>query len=364
MKKLLKENINLTEEKIYFTLLESFQSKNIDIIIQRDILEFAKAIKKYLLNLTILTKKIETEVFSIEKAKQDLSYFNTKILEKGNKLEKSINNRILSKKIKQSFRSLVGKWAYKSYILKRSYEKPRGYPGDYIIMEFVYNEKVISEGIGYIFDEDFLYNEYAVAVKNRKNKMKEILLNYIQNSNFKKINILNLACGSSRELKELFLNTNFQNKQIIITLIDQDEAALQFSQEALSGLHSNLKFKFLKENIYDFIKDKINIKNYTTKFGCQNLIYTIGLSDYLPDRALGNLIKFFFELLLPDGKLILAHKDISKYTPLAPDWFCDWTFFPRTKNMLIDLTKSFINIKDKNIEFITEDSGIIFFMIL
>jgi len=96
----------------------------------------------------------------------------------------------------------------------------------------------------------------------------------------------------------------------------------------------NVEFKFIKEDIMNLIKDE------STAFLAdrQDLIYSIGLIDYLPDRVLKKLIAILYQLLKNNGKLILTHKNREKtFPPIPPDWFCDWKFVPRNKEEVIKL---------------------------
>ena len=56
----------------------------------------------------------------------------------------------------------------------------------------------------------------------------------------------------------------------------------------------NVEYKFLNYNVLDFANNPL----YFSKIlGGKDLIYSIGLFDYLPDRIIKNLILFFYSLL-------------------------------------------------------------------
>jgi hypothetical protein len=297
--------------------------------------------------------------FNRDEAFKQVFDFNETIMKKGDELESSIDNRIVMKKIKKTFRELCGPWVYKSDIVKHALEKPRGYPGDYKLLEIIYNNQTISYGIGFCYDKYFLNNPYSIAVRNRKEKMSEILKEFIEYLPFSHKKILNLACGSCREIKKLFDGDGFiRDKEVVFTLVDQDEKALEFSREILRNNPKNVSFKFLQHNILDYIKEG---RKNSKLLGRQNMIYSIGLADYLPDRVLKNLLLFCFNLLEPKGKLVIAHKDVNKYKPLPPDWWCDWTFYPRDENYLLNLvTKS--GIENFSLRLTREPSEIILFL--
>lgn len=312
--------------------------------------------------LVELNNKIEAQGFVSDEINKKYFLYASEILNKAEKLEKTVGERNLMKKIKNVFRKLLLDGpVYESSMVRRAYTKPKGYPGDYQIIELFYNNKPISKGIGLCGDKYILKDSYVSAVRKRKDYMKSILCEYLENAELRLINILNIGCGSCREIRELFKSDISSGKNVNITLIDQDEDALVFSRDSLANISNiipeNVKFNFLKENALNIFKKN----EYKDILQGQDMIYSIGLTDYLPDIYLGRLIKVCFELLNPNGKLIFAHKNIKQYKALAPDWFCDWSFFPRSKKDIIDIVETYIDRTDCKVGFRENDMRNIFF---
>ncbi|RJP29200.1 MAG: hypothetical protein C4533_05215 [Candidatus Omnitrophota bacterium] len=295
-----------------------------------------------------------------EKIYKEIVTINDNIVQKGDELENQLNNKILIKKVKKAFREICGPWVYKAEIVKHAFEKPRGYPGDYKLIEIIYDNKPLSSALGYCYDKYLLSNAYAVAVRNRENEMGKILRDFIiKEVHLPKIRILNIACGSCREIKEVLSDSKLLLKNnVSFSLVDQDEEALKFSEESLNEVVNKVPLHFFQHNVLDYINQN---SKYSEILGKYDLIYSIGLADYLPDRVLKNLISFCFNLLNSKGRLIIAHKDVSKYKPLPPDWWCDWSFYPREENHLLNLiVKSEIDGFDIKIS--REPSNIILFI--
>ncbi|MGD9014717.1 MAG: PilZ domain-containing protein [Candidatus Omnitrophota bacterium] len=283
--------------------------------------------------INITAQLIKMDKYSLELEK-DLDRLNNEILLKGYCLEELLSDKSIMQRVKENFRQLVGAWVYKSIIVKRAFEKPRGYPGDYKMLEIVYDNKPISNNLGKYSDNNFLKSPYAVAVRIRKDRLKEMLLNFINQTNLSKIKILNIACGSCREIRELLPDLKTRTTATF-TCLDWDEEALRFSQDRLlSIMPKNVQFKFVKDDVMNIIKNKASAE----LSGKQNLIYSIGLIDYLPDRVLKKLIQALFQLLDKRGRLILTHKNKEKTFPsIPPDWFCDWKFISRNKDEVVKL---------------------------
>ena len=113
-------------------------------------------------------------------------------------------------------------------------------------------------------------------------------------------------------------------------------------------------------NVIDY---SMNPDKYYSILGKKDLVYSIGLADYLPERVLKRLILFSFNLLKENGKIIIAHKDSKAYKPLAPDWWCDWKFYRRSEEEVIDIFKN-CGIKDYAMHITHEPSNVIFFVII
>lgn len=323
-----------------------------------------KDVKTYVDKLVGLESEIESASITLNEANKIFSSYTNQIIRKAEELELNVNGLIL-KNIKETFREILkNSPVYKSLIARRGHDKPRGYPGDCQIIEIFYENKPISKGIGFCGDKHFLKDDYVRAVRDRKNDMRELLYGFIRYSKLSSINILNLGCGSCREIRELFLDNYKTRKKINFTLVDQDKEALRFSEKELNRISDcipkNTRFKFIEKDIYSIFGENKN-KNILQKY---DLIYSIGLADYLPDAFLGRLIKSCFELLKTGGKLIIAHKNIKTYKASAPDWFANWYFFPRNRKDLVEIVGTYVDKTAFEMEFKQGKSRRIFFLVM
>jgi extracellular factor (EF) 3-hydroxypalmitic acid methyl ester biosynthesis protein len=301
--------------------------KQISHFFLKDVLDYVSELLRLALDLS------HKKAYSFDLQKE-FDHLTTQILLKGYCLEELLADKKIMDRVKDSFRKLVGTWIYKSTIVKRAFEKPRGYPGDYKMLEIVYDNKPLSKNFGVYSDNCFLKSPYAVAVRIRKDRLRELTQEFINKLTLNKVEILNIACGSCREIKEMLPAIKNKNP-IIFTCLDWDEEALDFSEKSLvQNSPENIAFKFLKEDIMNMIKNATPEQTY----GRYDLVYSIGLIDYLPDRVLKKLIHVLYRLLRKEGQLILTHKNREKtFPPLPPDWFCDWKFVSRNKEETIKL---------------------------
>jgi hypothetical protein len=87
--------------------------------------------------------------------------------------------------------------------------------------------------------------------------MKTILQDLIENSDLETVRMLNVACGPSREIRELLSIPDLSSrKKMIFTGLDNDEESLKFSQSKFKDLPSNIQVRLLNENVLNIFRDK------------------------------------------------------------------------------------------------------------
>ena len=349
-----------SRDKKITALMEENNNLIKNVSLKKKYIKFLAQIEKLKVNLSKVNSMInitsDTEIQSKLEKYFNIFFHHVEEFESEIKDEKVINNS------KFFFRFLTKKYLFQSKFLKYSFLKPRGYPGDYEIIEKMYNQKPISSKLGFYLDNYFAKTDYVQAVRDRKNKMKIILCKFI--NNFPKdltcIRILNLACGSCREIRELVSESFLTNRQIIFTLVDQEVDALKFASKKLCKPPTNFKFAFIKSDILQFFRNLVGSKEIPK----QDLIYSIGLADYLPNSVLIPMVRHSYNLLTKNGCFVIAHKNICEYPSLVSDWSANWKFIPRTKDDLKNLIMTALGDKDYKINFIMEKSKHIFFFIL
>ncbi len=217
------------------------------------------------------------------------------------------------------FRKRTHEFFSKSYLMNRARTWPRGYPGDYEIIDTVYDNRTPSEGIGQLLDRYFLAATLAHGIQNRREKMRDMLAEQLRSC--PNAQVLNIGCGPCREVLELApvikeTNAHFTN-------VDFDTDALLFSAQRLTkaGIGDNVSFR--QYNALRMINAQRNIR----EFGHVDIVYTIGLLDYLSDEVLVRLLKSLYAMLKPGGVFIAVFKDANQYATPDYHWLVDWTGF-------------------------------------
>lgn len=295
---------------------------------------FMTDISGYLRDITATYRTITEGGLSPAEGQQKIDDMTDRFLAHADAITEAIDDKIIAKEIKRAFRSRVYDWVYQSRIGQRTIERPRGYQGDYKTIDIFYDNKPLSEGLGLYFDTHILTRHYAVAVRNRLHKMVAMLEEFVSQSRLETIKILNVACGPCREMLEWFALPRKAGKNLLFTCLDQDQEALEYSKEKLRNLSEGVELRFVAEDVANMVKKP---EQSAKLLRTQHLIYSVGLADYLPDRILRKMVHFCFDLLEPNGQLVVTHKDRAKHKPITPDWLCDWTFISRDEEQFLDV---------------------------
>jgi len=269
------------------------------------------------------------------------------------RFERAVQDKDIIRNTQRRFRKKTDALALKSHFLKHVRTWPQGYVGDYKILEDIYRNIPLSEGVGFLLDHSFLATVLGKAVRGRKDMMRDLLANEIVGNS--KLKILNIGCGSCRELIELA--TDIKASEAQITCLDFDAAALQFAAERIGLLELWSHFTLKKYNALKMINHERNIR----EFGQQDLIYSIGLLDYLNDDVLVRFIRAMYELLEPQGKFIAVFKDSDRYEPFEYHWVVDWdAFYQRKASESRSLIRR-AGILEENISVERDRTGVILF---
>jgi SAM-dependent methyltransferase len=268
--------------------------------------------------------------------------------------EQDVNDPLAVKQAQVYFREKTHPILSKSYGINRFRTWPQGQQGDFMSLELIYKNSQMSEGIGLYLDKYASASSLGIGVRERVVKMRDLLKNELINRS--KAKVLDVACGSCREVFELAPEIKTSGAKF--TCVDIDNAALDFALDrfAFAGLteeHTEL-IQYNALRMFDNETAK-------TEFGMQDIIYSIGFFDYLPDDFLVKLLNSLYMLLNPGGKLIASFKDADRYRPELYRWLVDWDGFLQRTEKDFDRALRDANIPRSAISMSRVDSGSIVF---
>lgn len=289
-----------------------------------------------------------------KKLQAEVTVLNETMLEACAEFERNAADPFAVKSAQIEFREKTNQILSKSYCINRTRTWPQGHQGDFNTLEIAYKNTPLSEGIGYHLDKYVLSAPLADGVRDRIVKLRELLKEEL--SGRQNPRVLDVACGSCREVFELASEIKASGAKF--TCVDLDEDALNYALDrlALAGLtedHVELR-KYNALRIFDF-------DTAMMEFGMQDVIYSVGYFDYLPDDFLIKLLSSLYKLLTPGGKLIAAFKDANRYRSQIYHWLLNWDGFLQRTEDDFERLLHYAEIPEGALSMTRVDSGSIIF---
>ena len=246
----------------------------------------------------------------------------------------------------------VRDWVHSDPFTQRSFDKPRGYPGDAELIDHIYGTGSASRAPhpASMPGQIYFYTTTSPtcrAVRFRRRYMARLIDEVV--SNVPNARVLSIAAGHLREIE---LCKMLPKDGVSITALDQDESSVA----VVSNEYARLGVETIRGTVREILSGRLRLTNF-------DLVYAGGLFDYLSEPVARRLVEIMFEALNPGGKLMFAN-----FLPNIPDVgymesFMDWWLIYRTESELADLAKSISRSEmaslqctrdpDQNIAFLT-----------
>ncbi|MBL8820121.1 MAG: class I SAM-dependent methyltransferase [Planctomyces sp.] len=221
----------------------------------------------------------------------------------------------------------------------RAFHKPRGYAGDAVMLDFVYdgNPPADVTALGKAVFLGTTRTTNGLSVLHRRNYLSQLVNDVSRQVSGARV--CSLAAGHLREAAGVSAIQHCGLQEWLA--IDQDGESLEVVQR---DYHSPT-LRTLKASVVDLIRGKLELQPY-------DLIYSAGLFDYLNDRLAAKTADAMFRLVRPGGRLV-----ISNFTPESAgrhfmQAFMDWELIYRDHSDMLRLTETLpeSNLQWANVE--------------
>jgi extracellular factor (EF) 3-hydroxypalmitic acid methyl ester biosynthesis protein len=231
---------------------------------------------------------------------------------------------------------------YASY----SFRKPRGYPGDAVLMDFIYGSgssgAVLesSSELGRSIFRQISQNPAFPAIQGRRDLLARRIEAACQEN--QGCRILSVACGHLREGGVLRKRETPRPARFVA--LDQDEASLAL----VASEHEESGVECLRESAMRLLSNHFDIGEF-------DLIYSAGLYDYLSDEFSTRLLQGLVRRLAPGGTQLVANMlpDIPAcgYMEAVMDW---WLIY-RTPEQMAEMGNQVAAVSDVQWRVFTDD---------
>lgn len=213
------------------------------------------------------------------------------------------------------------------------YEKPLGYPGDFVLMSYLYSDKRWGDSLYAKLIHQVVVREEPLAYAVRQRK--EFILSQIRQTvcagrdQPDPPRILSLGCGPAQEIQDL-LSSN-ASMRATITLIDQDQRCLAHVDRALSTAGIPQQALSSIQYLHVGLKQLLLHKEFVDAIPLQDLIYTAGVFDYLGAHLAQRLTQWLYQRLRPGGQLVIGNVRQIDGVAWSLDYWMDWPLTYRTR---------------------------------
>jgi len=223
----------------------------------------------------------------------------------------------------------------------RSYFKPAGYPGDFEIMNYVYDWQREGKDIyGQLLHRIGL--DVSECITTRMHVVRKTINTIVhQHQGEQPARILSLGCGSAREVQLHLDDASSTDQPVVFTLIDQEENALAYAYDSAYPLTLTRKKQAKIQALNVSFTDVLRGGKWLDDVGGQDLIYSVGLIDYLVDKRARALAERLYDRLLPGGLLIIGNMNETELSNLWPmEFITDWHLYYRTEAEMLAWTST------------------------
>lgn len=221
---------------------------------------------------------------------------------------------------------------------RQAYTKPSGFPGDYQVMDYIYQGNPcgdtlfgqVAHGLG------VLIGQFVVKRKDLVHQaIAEVAANQPEGAG--RTVIASLGSGPAREIAEFLQSGAGGTRPLTFVLVDQDSNALRYAgrniAEALEARRGGppVKIDLRHLSILRLLREV----DPSTLIPEPDMIYSAGLFDYFGDRTCRVLSARLYDVLRPDGLLLLGNMKAGTDMIWPLEMIADWSLTYRTAENIL-----------------------------
>jgi hypothetical protein len=220
---------------------------------------------------------------------------------------------------------------------RQAYAKPLGYPGDYVVMDYIYQGSPAG-------DTPFGRIAHALAVQigqfvvKRKDLVRQAIAEAVgRSADPAPCAIASLGCGPAREVAEFLALEPLGERPMHFTLVDQDSAALRCAgrnlSAAIAASRRNAPVRVDPRHVS--VLSLLREAGSSSPLPRADMIYSAGLLDYFGDRTCRALTQRLYEALVPGGLLLLGNMKAGTDMLWPLELIADWSLRYRTAESVL-----------------------------
>ncbi len=251
----------------------------------------------------------------------------------------------------------------------RAYTKPLGYPGDFQVMQYYYNNAYEGEtAFGKVIHK-FYVGDFPLGVGVRTRK--ELILRMMEEEHKRivalrgddaRFRVVSLGCGPAAEVSDFIDRNSPWPGKVVWTLVDQEEEALSVAyrdvRSRMSAADCDGQLNLLNLSFAQMLTDGLPLREPKS----QDFIFATGLFDYIREKRAQALLRSLYDLVSTGGVLTVGNAVAPNEFFWATEFLVDWTLLFRTREEMKRLADSLPSTAE--IDVIPDSSGAYFFLVI
>jgi extracellular factor (EF) 3-hydroxypalmitic acid methyl ester biosynthesis protein len=209
--------------------------------------------------------------------------------------------------------------------------KPRGYAGDFEMLDDFWNRKENETLPGKLFDRYFLKQAAVEAVRARMAQAAAAIARRALETPNAELRVVSIGSGAATDLwYAATLLPEAVRAKLRYALVDIDESALDFAKRRLDAVLRPEQTTPHRENLFRLAKGK---RGAAIVDGADIILCT-GLFDYLSDADAATMLTLFWNGLAQGGELFVGNFAPHCPTRAYMEWLGNWYLIYRTVDEL------------------------------
>jgi hypothetical protein len=214
----------------------------------------------------------------------------------------------------------------------RALTKPRGFPGDAVVMDFAYRHPSISDhlrkagGLGNLIYHFTSGAPQSESARMRRDRIAQEIAGIVRSNGSRTIKVVSVAAGHARELELLADRCSPDEvSRLDFIAIDSDLA----SGEAIKSYAGSFRISIVGRNVF---RVGASDRAWNADFA-----YSMGLFDYLDDRFAQRLLERMAGFVAPGGNLLVGNLCDTPSNLGYCEAVMDWWMIPRNESSMLAL---------------------------
>lgn len=224
-----------------------------------------------------------------------------------------------------------------SEFLRRTNLKPSGYAGDSTMMRMLYENAFRGPTIFSRFMHRHPVESVAAqAVRNRVGLLSQRISRAGRARPGKPVRVMSVAAGPAWELRDVFRSREDLGRYDV-TLLDQDPMALADAEATIASIQAQQGAAPKVQLVRDSVRTMLRDPRLGERLGKFDVLYSMGLFDYLTAPTAKAVLKRLYDLVAPGGELIVGNFHTSNPTRMYMEYWMDWVLIYRSEEQMQEL---------------------------